>query len=219
MQQTEKDKYTLFATSADGRMKPETVGADPPVFIKRIADTSVRIGTNCHLTCIIKNVCDDDLQVTWYRNDRRVCENDRLKFVNESNVYSLEINEVRLEDEGQWMCMSESIGGRSTCIANVIITVPKAYKQPKFVDELQATLTEQGTVSLECKVIGVPTPILRWFKDSKEIKAGDVFALTANPNDPTSLGVYTCEARNCMGKSYSSSKVAVSDKDKTTDAL
>lgn len=53
----------------------------------------------------------------------------------------------------------------------------------------------------------MPTPVLRWFKDNKEIKAGDVFALTANPDDPTSLGTYTCEAVNCMGIAYSSSKV------------
>lgn len=72
---------------------------------------------------------------------------------------------------------------------------------------MKAILTEQGTVSLECKVIGVPTPKLRWFKDSKEIKAGDIFSLTANPNDPTSLGTYTCEAANCMGKTYSTSKL------------
>lgn len=39
--------------------------------------------------------------------------------------------------------------------------------------------------------------------------AGDVFALTANPDDPTSLGIYTCEAVNCMGRVYSSSKVNI----------
>lgn len=76
-------------------------------------------------------------------------------------------------------------------------------------EELQAILTTQGTVSLECKVVGVPTPVLRWYKDGKEIKPGDMFALTANPDDPTSLGTYTCEAVNCMGKSYSSSRVHV----------
>lgn len=41
------------------------------------------------------------------------------------------------------------------------------------------------------------------------IHLGDVFALTANPDDPTSLGIYTCEAVNCMGRVYSSSKVNI----------
>lgn len=83
--------------------------------------------------------------------------------------------------------------------------VPKAYKRPEFVSELRALLTETGTVSLECKVIGVPTPILNWFKDDKEIKAGDVFALTANPDDTTSFSVI---AVNCMGTACSSSRVS-----------
>lgn len=92
---------------------------------------------------------------------------------------------------------------------NINFAVPKTYKAPEFLEELRALLTEQGTVSLECKVVGVPTPLLRWFKDGKEIKAGDVFALTANPDDPTTLGTYTCEAVNCMGKVYSTSRVTV----------
>lgn len=61
-------------------------------------------------------------------------------------------------------------------------------------------------------MIGVPTPILRWYKDGREIKAGDIFALVANSRDPISLGTYTCEASNCMGKVYSSSGVKVNSK-------
>lgn len=107
------------------------------------------------------------------------------------------------------MVMAENLSGRNSCICHLNVLVPKAYKSPEFIEELKAILTHQGTVSLECKVVGVPTPQLRWFKDSKEIKAGDIFALTANADDPTSLGTYTCEAVNCMGKTYSSSKVHV----------
>lgn len=98
-------------------------------------------------------------------------------------------------------------------------TVPKTYKAPEFLEELRALLTEQGTVSLECKVVGIPTPLLRWFKDGLEIRAGDVFALKANPDDPTSLGTYTCEAVNCMGKAYSSSKVHVVGSGSTDGSL
>lgn len=201
----------------DTKKVPEQEGNDPPIFIKRLQDVNVKIGLNCRFNVIVKT--SDDVLLTWYRNDRRVCESDRIKFVNEANVYSLEIIEVNLDDEGQWMCIAQSAGGRSSSIATLSVIVPKAYKPPKFVDELQAILTEQGTVSLECKVIGVPTPCLRWFKDSKEIKAGDIFALTANPNDPSSLGVYTCEARNCIGKAYSSSKVTVKGNDMMLDKV
>uniref|UniRef100_A0A182PCJ4 Ig-like domain-containing protein n=1 Tax=Anopheles epiroticus TaxID=199890 RepID=A0A182PCJ4_9DIPT len=94
--------------------------------------------------------------------------------------------------------------------------MPETYKAPEFVDELRAILTSQGTISLECKVIGYPTPELRWFKDSKEIKAGDMFGLTINGGDLASLGVYTCVATNCVGKSSSSSKVRVQEQDMTT---
>lgn len=148
-------------------------------------------------------------QLTWYRNDRRVCASDRITEINEGTFHYLEVSPVTMEDGGQWMLMAENYGGRNSCLGTLNVLVPKAYKTPEFVEELRAVLTEQGTVSLECKVVGVPTPHLRWFKDSKEIKAGDIFALTANADDPTSLGTYTCEARNCMGVTYSSSKVHV----------
>lgn len=53
------------------------------------------------------------------------------------------------------------------------LSVPKGYKPPVFLEELVAILTSEGTVSLECKVVGVPTPILKWFKDGQEIRAGE----------------------------------------------
>ena len=39
-------------------------------------------------------------------------------------------------------------------------------------------LGEDGNVSLECKVIGIPQPTLTWFKDGKELRAGDLHQLT-----------------------------------------
>lgn len=54
----------------------------------------------------------------------------------------------------------------------LVFAVPKGYRPPIFLEELEAILTSEGTVSLECKVVGVPTPILKWYKDGNEIKAG-----------------------------------------------
>lgn len=66
-----------------------------------------------------------------------------------------------------------------------IISDPKTYRKPKFLESLKAILTEEGLVSFECKVVGYPTPNLRWFKDGQELKPGDVYQLTGS----NSLGI------------------------------
>ncbi|XP_069686561.1 titin homolog isoform X2 [Periplaneta americana] len=206
-------QYSLTAKNAAGEarrnieLKVEDAGGDVPVFLRRLCDLAVKVGTRTRFLVEIRS--SSEAKVTWHRNDEQLQEGERFHFVHEGNFFCVDVAPVMVEDGGRWTCMAEGPGGRTSCSSHLNVLVPKAYKAPEFLEELQALLTEQGTVSLECKVVGVPTPVLHWYKDGQEIKAGDVFALTANPDDPTSLGTYTCEAVNCMGKTYSSSKVHV----------
>lgn len=48
--------------------------------------------------------------------------------------------------------MVENASGRNSCLCVLNVLVPKAYKAPEFVEHLRALLTEEGLVSLECKV-------------------------------------------------------------------
>ncbi|KAL1131131.1 hypothetical protein AAG570_012368, partial [Ranatra chinensis] len=147
--------------------------------------------------------------VVWLKDGTIVEEGERFRLLKEANFFCVDVAPVTLEDTGRWSCLAKNIHGHATCSCNLSVLVPKAYKKPEFVEELKALLTSQGTVSLECKVVGVPTPTLKWFKDDREIRAGDVFALRADPDDPTSLGTYTCQAVNCMGRALSTSRVHV----------
>jgi hypothetical protein len=52
----------------------------------------------------------------------------------------------------------------------LVLSVPKCYRVPTFLEELTADVSDTGTVALECKVIGVPTPNLIWYKDEKELR-------------------------------------------------
>ncbi|XP_011315208.1 uncharacterized protein [Fopius arisanus] len=180
---------------------------DPPLFIKKLTDLAVKIGTRTRFLVEIQS--SSSPQVTWHRNHEPVDIGSRFSFVHEGNFYCIDVAPVTLEDGGHWTCTAENDNGRSSCSCYLNVLVPKAYKKPHFIEELQAILTESGSVSLECKVLGVPTPVLKWFKDGKEMKAGDIFALTASLDDPTSLGIYRCEAVNCMGVACSSSQVHV----------
>ncbi|XP_065350378.1 titin homolog isoform X13 [Cloeon dipterum] len=188
----------------------------PPQFLRSLNDLAVKVGTRTRLLVEVRGAS----KVTWFHEEVDAGDGGgRYVPLIEGNFCCLDVSPVFSDDGGLWTCraFSES-GAYSECSAYVNVLIPKAYKPPEFLEELQALLTEQGTVSLECKVVGVPTPVLRWFKDGHEIKAGDVFALTASPDDPTSLGTYTCEATNCMGKNYSSSRVHVLGASKSSSA-
>lgn len=60
---------------------------------------------------------------------------------------------------------------------------------------------------LQSKVIGVPQPVLKWYKDGIELKAGDIHRIISGQDGTCCLGTYTCEARNCMGIVASSASI------------
>lgn len=74
-------------------------------------------------------------------------------------------------------------------------------------EPLRAVLTDEGLVSFECKVVGFPTPALKWFKDDIELRPGDIYQLTGI----NSLGSYCCVAENCMGSAKSSTLLTLED--------
>ena len=80
-------------------------------------------------------------------------------------------------------------------------------------------LGEDGNVSLECKVIGIPQPTLTWFKDGKELRAGDLHQLTSSGSSSAEacvFGTYKCLAENCMGGAASEATLVGID-DETTE--
>uniref|UniRef100_A0A182MJT6 Ig-like domain-containing protein n=1 Tax=Anopheles culicifacies TaxID=139723 RepID=A0A182MJT6_9DIPT len=192
----------------------ETPHFGAPFFLRKLSDYTVLVGTKAKLSVHISNT--SDVKVSWYKDDVPLVESERYVCTSKGQLHSVDIATVLPEDNAKWSCQAENLLGKCVCSGQLTVRVPETYKAPEFVDELRAILTSQGTISLECKVIGYPTPELRWFKDSKEIKAGDMFGLTINGGDLASLGVYTCVATNCVGKSSSSSKVRVQEQDTTT---
>lgn len=123
-------------------------------------------------------------------------------------VYIIEVKQSQDNDNGEWRCevtSEQGCVGISKC--SIEMEIPKNYRKPRFMDVLKAVLTEEGLVSFECKVVGFPTPNLKWFKDGQELKPGDVYQLTGI----NSLGTYCCIAKNCMGEASSTAVLSVED--------
>lgn len=147
--------------------------------------------------------------VAWYNQEGRVEDSENVRFVEDGvGMYMIEVKQSMSSDAGEWKCVVTSVEGSvGISTATVDMDIPKNYRKPRFMENLKAVLTEEGLVSFECKVVGFPTPILKWFKDGHELKPGDVYQLTGT----NSLGTYCCVAKNCMGESSSTAILTVED--------
>lgn len=170
--------------------------------------TRVKIGDRAEL--YVKFAKAEHIKaVKWYNKRVPIAHSSRTvqQLLDHSAI--LVLNPVEIQDEGEWLCELETKTGKKIVISETVMEVvlPRNYRRPKFLENLKAVLTEEGLVSFECKVVGYPTPELHWFKDSYELKPGDVYHLSG----ANSLGVYTCVAHNCMGDAESSTELTLSD--------
>lgn len=90
--------------------------AVPPEFLRRLQDISVKIGTHTRLLVELRSA--SDVKVNWFRNERRVIEDERITLVHEGTFYCVEISAVSMDDGGTWTCLAENGEGRNSTVAN-----------------------------------------------------------------------------------------------------
>lgn len=117
--------YKLYAKTDSGDHSHKTFklfvndksnGNNPPEFLRRLQDISVKIGTHTRLLVEIRSA--SDVKVNWFRNERRVIEDDRITLVHEGTFYCVEISAVSMDDGGTWTCLAENTEGRNSTVAN-----------------------------------------------------------------------------------------------------
>lgn len=146
--------------------------------------------------------------VLWYRDDQPVDECSRCHHGwEEKGIFYLDIQNLEFLDQAEWKCVATNDFGHSVTSCFLKLIIPRHYKKPRFLENLQAVLSDEGAVNLECKVIGVPQPVLKWYKDGEELKPGDIHRIISGQDGTCCLGTYTCEAQNCMGIASSSASL------------
>lgn len=131
--------------------------------------------------------------LTWYRDDQPIDNEPDRYFAHQEHlgVYHLDIKQLEFGDQAEWKCVATNEFGHSVTSCFLRLAIPKHYKKPKFLECLRAVLSEEGAVNLECKVIGVPQPVLKWYKDGVELKPGDIHRITSGEDGTCCLGQYS----------------------------
>ncbi|KAJ2954104.1 hypothetical protein O0L34_g2325 [Tuta absoluta] len=193
-QLNEEEKLQLFAKN------------QAPKFVQGLKSVEAKIDEPFRFT--IKVQIPPEPAVMWYRDDQPVDESTRCKLAKEDRgVFYLDISNLEFIDQAEWKCVANNDFGHSVTSCFLKLIIPRHYKKPRFLENLQAILSDEGAVNLECKVIGVPQPVLKWYKDGEELKPGDIHRIISGQDGSCCLGTYTCEARNCMGIAASSASL------------
>ncbi|ODN04123.1 Titin [Orchesella cincta] len=176
-------------------------GELPPEFKTTLVDIEVTAGSSAKFVVQVYNP-SQSLKVSWYHNGLPVDSSDRTLILQQGDFYCVHINQVYPIDEGQWTCRAENVAGGMSCCCILHVTCPPVFCPPEFLTGLKGNLWDNGTISLECEVKGMPMPTLSWYMDGNQIHEGASLTIRAGSNEPeTLLGIFACEANNCCGSS------------------
>ena len=90
---------------------------------------------------------------------------------------------------------------------------------PNFVQRLQSMTVRQGSqVRLQVRVTGIPTPVVKFYRDGAEIQSsldfqisqeGDLYSLLIAEPYPEDSGTYSVNATNSVGRATSTAELLV----------
>ncbi|XP_035461316.2 myopalladin isoform X3 [Scophthalmus maximus] len=131
--------------------------------------------------------------------------------VRENGVHSLVIDPLTQNDGGTYTCIASNKAGQSSFSLELKVVEKETKHPPQFVEKLQNMgIPEGAPVRLECRVVGMPPPVIFWKKDNDSIpKNKDRISVTQDatgyvclliqPTTKDDAGWYTVSAKNEAG--------------------
>jgi hypothetical protein len=116
----------------------------------------------------------------------------------------LEIKKVSLDDDGEYECITENSLGTTKRMIQIDVNYAPRRKRHADTD---LEFKEKSRVTLDCNLIGNPTPVIAWFKNSREMpenerhvlsEDGRILQFEAQADDN---GIYECKGANVHGNS------------------
>ncbi|XP_042330425.1 immunoglobulin superfamily DCC subclass member 4 isoform X1 [Sceloporus undulatus] len=158
------------------------------------------------------------LNVTWRKNGLPLVDEDNLHIFPNGSLFVSPMDAASEEDrslrttsvDGNYSCVSHgpfgSVAGQTIVLR--VTSLPPFFQHPE-----SQTVEEKGMARFECRIEGLPPPVISWEKDSVALPPEDRFIVLPNgvlqiiDVRESDAGVYRCLATNKAGKRYSSGGV------------
>ncbi|KAL0963720.1 hypothetical protein UPYG_G00309990 [Umbra pygmaea] len=129
----------------------------------------------------------------------------------------LMIPAVTAAHSGRFSVRATNGAGQATSTAELLVTAETA--PPNFIQRLQSLTVRQGSqVRLDVRVTGIPTPVVKFYREGAEIQSsadfqivqeGDHYSLLISEAFPEDSGTYSVNASNSSGRATSTAELLV----------
>ncbi|XP_012987596.2 myopalladin isoform X1 [Esox lucius] len=181
-----------------------------PHFLQAPGDMVAHEGKVCRLDCKVSGLPNPEMM--WLINGRPIYPDYYHRMlVRENGIHSLLIDPLKQGDAGTYTCIASNKAGQSSFSLELKVVEKEMKQAPHFVEKLQNTGIAEGTpVRLECRVLGMPPPLIYWKKDNDTIPhtkdrvslhqdATGYVCLLIQPTRKEDAGWYTVSAKNEAG--------------------
>ncbi|XP_023689518.2 myopalladin isoform X2 [Paramormyrops kingsleyae] len=181
-----------------------------PHFLQVPGDMMAHEGKLCRLDCKVSGLPNPEL--IWLRNGRPMVPDLRHRMlVRENGVHSLLIDPLTKGDAGTFTCIATNKAGQNSFSLELTVMEKEVRKVPMFLERFQNIGIAEGMpVRLECRVAGMPPPVIYWKKDNESIPpnrermsmhqdATGYVCLLIQPTRKEDAGWYTVSAKNEAG--------------------
>ncbi|KAJ8416944.1 hypothetical protein AAFF_G00328220 [Aldrovandia affinis] len=137
----------------------------------------------------------------------------------------LTIPAVTAAHSGRFSVRATNGAGQATSTAELLVTAETA--PPNFIQRLQSMTVRQGSqVRLDIRVTGIPTPVVKFYREGAEIQSsadfqivqeGDLYSLLIAEAFPEDSGTYSVNATNSSGRATSTAELLVQANFKVPD--
>lgn len=227
---TEEDSYSTIKTfelAPESKICSETFEkkTEKPVFVTKLSPAIISMGNTATFTAVVAGFPKPVVQ--WYHNGQVLTTSSIYTFVQENEGYTLVINNVKKELEGEYTCTASNRFGKTTCASYLHVKVKDAKKgeqtisqPPYFTKKIESVQCRVGGQAVfEYKVTGSPFPEIQWFRGSNRIQPNKYCIIVSNVDGSGYIkimeiqqgdgGLYSCRASNPLGEAFCNAELIV----------
>ncbi|XP_021352030.1 titin-like isoform X3 [Mizuhopecten yessoensis] len=200
-----------------------------PKFLKKLCDVTAKTNEDFELEVVV--VGEPKPKITWLYNHKPISgSHRRMRKSHEGDMYRLTISDVRLEDDGKFTCKAANSEGEVYCSCNLLVKESRIQLEPAeepsftqkdfdarygcaptFLKKMEdVTMPSGQSAKFECRIMGIPEPNVKWFKNGVPISQGKKYWMSQDSAGNCGLqvydvgagdeGIYTCTLTNPAGE-------------------